>query len=128
MQAACLVIVATSWKSDCEIQIVEIRLSELSGLQHAKFNTLFQFNSRIVTKYLAGVYKRHWTTIYVEYMLNYIVRAGDCHMISWLQFGLMSNTGNLSPIENLIGQVLRWIRWSFFNTGHVRNIHIHYIT
>ena len=22
------------------------------------------------TKYLAGVYKRHWTTIYVEYMLN----------------------------------------------------------
>ena len=24
--------------------------------------------------------------IYVEYMLNYIVRAGDCHMISWLQF------------------------------------------
>ena len=63
----------------------------------------FQFNSRIVvencvvgicnngmflefhefeTKYLAGVYKRHLTTIYVEYMLNYIVRAGDCHMIS----------------------------------------------
>ena len=36
------------------------------------------------TKYLAGVYKRHRTTIYVEYMLNYIVRAGDCacHMIS----------------------------------------------
>ena len=21
-----------------------------------------------------------------EYMLNYIVRAGDCHVISWLQF------------------------------------------
>ena len=28
--------------------------------------------------------------------------------------GLMSNTGNLSPMENPIGQVLRWIRWSFF--------------
>ena len=40
------------------------------------------------TKYLAGVYKRHLSTIYVEYMLNYIVRAGDCHMISWLQFDL----------------------------------------
>ena len=26
--------------------------------------------------------------IYVEYMLTYIVRAGDCHMISWLQFDL----------------------------------------
>ena len=40
------------------------------------------------TKYLAGVYKRQGTTIYVEYMLNYIVREGvhDCHMISWLQF------------------------------------------
>ena len=67
----------------------------------------FQFNSRIFvencvvgicnngmflefhefeTKYLAGVYKRHWTTMYVEYMLNYIVRAGHCRMISWLQF------------------------------------------
>ena len=33
------------------------------------------------TKYLAGVYKRHWTTIYVEYMLNHIVRAGNCDMI-----------------------------------------------
>ena len=36
------------------------------------------------TKYLAGVYERHLTTTYVEYMLNYIVQAGDCHMISWL--------------------------------------------
>ena len=33
------------------------------------------------TKYLAGVYKRHRTTIYVEYMLNYIVQAGDCRML-----------------------------------------------
>ena len=39
------------------------------------------------TKYLAGVYKQHSTTIYVEYMLNHIVRAGDCDMISW-QFDL----------------------------------------
>ena len=27
--------------------------------------------------------------------------------------GLMSNTGNLCPMENPIRQVLRWIRWSF---------------
>ena len=33
------------------------------------------------TKYSAGTYKRHRTTIYVEYMLNYIVRGGDCHML-----------------------------------------------
>ena len=41
------------------------------------------------TKYLAGVYKRHLTTIYVEYMLSHIVRAGDCDtdMIRW-QFDL----------------------------------------
>ena len=75
------------------------RSTQLSGQQHANISTLFQFNSQIVvencavgicnngmflefrefeTKYLAGVYKRHRTTIYVEYMLNYIVRAGDC--------------------------------------------------
>ena len=34
------------------------------------------------TKYLAGVYNG----IELQYMLNYIVQAGDCNMISWLQF------------------------------------------
>ena len=34
------------------------------------------------TKYLAGVYKQHRTTIYVEYMLNYIVQADDYHMLN----------------------------------------------
>ena len=32
---------------------------------------ILEFNE-FETKYLAGVYKRHWTTIYVEYMLNYV--------------------------------------------------------
>ena len=43
--------------------------------------------------------------------------------------GLMSNTGNLSPMDKSIRQVLRWIRWSsFFKIhSHVTNILIHYV-
>ena len=43
---------------------------------------------------------------------------------------LMSNTGNLSPMDKSIRQVLRWIRWSsFFKIhSHVTSILIHYVT
>ena len=35
----------------------------------------------------------------------------------------MSNTGNLSPMENPIKQVLRWIRWSSFLKYRSRDKH-----
>ena len=52
------------------------------------------------TKYLAGVYKRHWTTIYVEYMLNYIVRAAEQVIAIWL-VGF-----NLSELLGLVFRII----------------------
>ena len=42
----------------------------------------------------------------------------------------MSNTGNLNPMEDPIRKYNFTIdpMEFFFNTGHVTNIHIHYIT
>ena len=95
----------------------------LNHLENSGINSRLESFMSLKRKYLAGVHKRHWTTIYVEYMLNicWIILFEQSNYVelycSWNSgitihvyiFGCMFCRGfSLPSSANLHSQFLHW--------------------